>query len=147
MKQSVLRVEHLSKSYGKRMVIKDISMEAHQGESVGLLGPNGAGKTTAFYCITGQLSATGGQIFLNSQDITHLPFYQRARLHIGYLPQENSVFRGLTVEQNIMAILEVVEPSKKKASKKIRCIIGRIFYNRPAPQSGNRTVGWRTSPR
>ena len=99
MKQSVLRVEHLSKSYGKRMVIKDISMEAHQGESVGLLGPNGAGKTTAFYCITGQLSATGGQIFLNSQDITHLPFYQRARLHIGYLPQENSVFRGLTVEQ------------------------------------------------
>ncbi len=118
MKQSVLRIQHLSKSYGKRMVIRDISMEARQGESVGLLGPNGAGKTTAFYCITGQLAATGGQIFLNSQDITHLPFYQRARLHIGYLPQENSVFRGLTVEQNIMAILEVVEPDKKKRQKK-----------------------------
>ncbi len=123
MKQSVLRVEHLSKSYGKRMVIRDISLIARQGESVGLLGPNGAGKTTAFYCITGQLGATGGQIFLNSQDITHLPFYQRARLHIGYLPQENSVFRGLTVEQNIMAILEVVEPSRKKRKMKLDALL------------------------
>lgn len=123
MKQSILRIEHLSKSYGKRMVIRDISMEARQGESVGLLGPNGAGKTTAFYCITGQLNATGGQIFLNSQDITHLPFYQRARLHIGYLPQENSVFRGLTVEQNIMAILEVVEPDKKKRRQKLDALL------------------------
>jgi lipopolysaccharide export system ATP-binding protein len=123
MKQSVLRIEHLSKSYGKRMVLRDISMVARQGESVGLLGPNGAGKTTAFYCITGQLNATGGQIFLNSQDITHLPFYQRARLHIGYLPQENSVFRGLTVEQNIMAILEVVEPDRKKRKKKLDALL------------------------
>ncbi len=123
MKQSVLRVEHLSKSYGKRMVLRDISMVARQGESVGLLGPNGAGKTTAFYCITGQLNSTGGQIFLNSQDITHLPFYQRSRLHIGYLPQENSVFRGLTVEQNIMAILEVVEPSKKKRQQKLDALL------------------------
>ncbi|MBN1281422.1 MAG: LPS export ABC transporter ATP-binding protein [Alphaproteobacteria bacterium] len=119
MRQSVLKIQHLSKTYGKRMVIKDISMDVKQGESVGLLGPNGAGKTTAFYCITGQLNATGGQIFLNSQDITHLPFYQRARLHIGYLPQENSVFRGLTVEQNIMAILEVVEPDRKKRKRKL----------------------------
>ena len=123
MKQSVLRVEHLSKSYGKRMVIRDISLIARQGESVGLLGPNGAGKTTAFYCITGQIGATGGQIFLNSQDITHLPFYQRARLHIGYLPQENSVFRGLSVEQNIMAILEVVEPSRKKRKIKLDALL------------------------
>jgi lipopolysaccharide export system ATP-binding protein len=123
MKQSVLRIEHLSKAYGKRMVIRDISLEARQGESVGLLGPNGAGKTTAFYCITGQLAATSGQIFLNSQDITHLPFYQRARLHIGYLPQENSVFRGLTVEQNIMAILEVVEPDKKKRQEKLDSLL------------------------
>ena len=123
MKQSVLRIEHLSKSYGNRMVLRDISMIARQGESVGLLGPNGAGKTTAFYCITGQLNATGGQIFLNSQDITHLPFYQRARLHIGYLPQENSVFRGMTVEQNIMAILEVVEPDKKKRQQKLDALL------------------------
>lgn len=123
MKQSILRVEHLSKAYGKKLVIRDISMEAKQGESVGLLGPNGAGKTTAFYCITGQLNATRGQIFLNSQDITRLPFYQRARLHIGYLPQENSVFRGLTVEQNIMAILEVVEPDKKKRRQKLDALL------------------------
>ena len=123
MKQSVLKVEHLSKSYGNRMVLRDISMIAHQGESVGLLGPNGAGKTTAFYCITGQLRATGGQIFLNSQDITHLPFYQRSRMHIGYLPQENSVFRGLTVEQNIMAILEVVESDYKKRKQKLDALL------------------------
>ena len=123
MKQSILRVEHLSKSYGNRMVLRDISLYARQGESVGLLGPNGAGKTTAFYCITGQLNATGGQIFLNSQDITHLPFYQRARLHIGYLPQENSVFRGMTVEQNIMSILEVVEPDKNKRKQKLDALL------------------------
>jgi len=123
MKKSVLRVEHLSKSYGKRVVLRDISMLASQGESVGLLGPNGAGKTTAFYCITGQLAATGGQIFLNSQDITHLPFYQRSRLHIGYLPQENSVFRGLSVEDNIMAVLEIVEPNRKKRQEKLDALL------------------------
>lgn len=123
IKKSVLRVEHLSKSYGNRVVLRDISMIASQGESVGLLGPNGAGKTTAFYCITGQLAATGGQIFLNSQDITHLPFYQRARLHIGYLPQENSVFRGLSVEDNIMAILEIVEPNRKKREEKLNALL------------------------
>ncbi len=123
IKKSVLRVEHLSKSYGNRVVLRDISMIASQGESVGLLGPNGAGKTTAFYCITGQLAATGGQIFLNSQDITHLPFYQRARLHIGYLPQENSVFRGLSVEDNIMAVLEIVEPNRKKREEKLNALL------------------------
>ena len=123
IKKSVLRVEHLSKSYGNRVVLRDISMIASQGESVGLLGQNGAGKTTAFYCITGQLAATGGQIFLNSQDITHLPFYQRARLHIGYLPQENSVFRGLSVEDNIMAVLEIVEPNRKKRDEKLNALL------------------------
>lgn len=123
MKQSELRIEHLSKTYGKRMVLRDISLYARQGESVGLLGPNGAGKTTAFYCITGQLSATGGQIFLNSQDITHLPFYQRARLKIGYLPQENSIFRGLSVEDNIMAILEIVESNANKRNEKLNHLL------------------------
>ena len=120
---SVLSAQHLRKRYGQKEVVHEVSVSMKQGEIVGLLGPNGAGKTTAFYCITGQLSATGGQIFLNSQDITHLPFYQRARLHIGYLPQENSVFRGLTVEQNIMAILEVVEPDKKKRQKKLDSLL------------------------
>ena len=113
----MIEVKNIVKQYGDKYAVNDISFTINSGEIVGFLGPNGAGKTTAFYCITGQLAATGGQIFLNSQDITHLPFYQRARLHIGYLPQENSVFRGLTVEQNIMAILEVVEPDRKKRKK------------------------------
>ena len=126
MKQSVLRIEHLSKDYGKRTVIRDISMVVHQGESVGLLGPNGAGKTTAFYCITGQLNATSGQIFLNSQDITHLPFYQRARLHIGYLPQENSVFRGLSVEQNIMAVLEMTIENADEREARLDALLGEF---------------------
>lgn len=135
IKKSVLRVEHLSKNYGKRVVLRDISLFANQGESVGLLGPNGAGKTTAFYCITGQLAATSGQIFLNSQDITHLPFYQRSRLHIGYLPQENSVFRGLSVEDNIMAILEIVEPNRKKRQEKLNSLLNEfsIEFLRKSP--------------
>ena len=115
--------KNLVKIYGDRSVVNDVSFDINKGEVVGLVGPNGAGKTTAFYCITGQLAATSGQIFLNSQDITHLPFYQRARLHIGYLPQENSVFRGLTVEQNIMAILEVIEPDKKKRQEKLDSLL------------------------
>ncbi len=115
----ILRVRNLSKKYGKRTVLNGIDLEVNQGESVGLLGPNGAGKTTCFYCITGQIKASGGQIFLNSQDITHLPFFQRARLKIGYLPQEASVFRSLTVAENIMAILEVVEPDSKKRLEKL----------------------------
>lgn len=119
MKQSILTIQNLAKSYGKRMILKDISMQVRQGESIGLLGPNGAGKTTAFYCITGQIGPTAGQIFLNSQDITHLPFYKRGRLHIGYLPQENSVFHGLNVAQNIMAVLEVVERNKSAREKKL----------------------------
>ena len=135
IKKSVLRVEHLSKSYGKRVVLRDVSLIANQGESIGLLGPNGAGKTTAFYCITGQLAASNGQIFLNSQDITHLPFYQRSRLHIGYLPQENSVFRGLSVEDNIMAILEVVEPDKQKRTEKLNALLDEfsIAFLRKSP--------------
>ncbi|MDR1826089.1 MAG: LPS export ABC transporter ATP-binding protein [Rickettsiales bacterium] len=123
MKQSVLRVEHLSKNYGARAVLHDVSLDVKTGESVGLLGPNGAGKTTAFYCITGQIRASGGSIFLNSQDITHLPFYQRARLRIGYLPQENSVFRGMTVEENILAILEISEKNKGARADKLNHLL------------------------
>lgn len=130
MKNSILKVRNLSKFYGKKLVIKDISLEVKQGESIGLLGPNGAGKTTAFYCITGQLSASSGSIFLNSQDITKLPFYQRARLHIGYLPQENSIFRGLNVEQNIMSILEIVEKDKKKRKEKLDSLLEEFSITR-----------------
>ncbi|MBO1323697.1 LPS export ABC transporter ATP-binding protein [Acetobacter sp. TBRC 12305] len=100
----------IGKSYKKREVVKDVSIEVHRGEAVGLLGPNGAGKTTSFYMIVGLVQPDTGAITLDGTDITHLPMYRRARLGIGYLPQEASIFRGLNVEQNILAALEVVEP-------------------------------------
>ena len=123
MTTPLLEIEDLYAGVDGKDIIKGFNLTINAGEIHAIMGPNGAGKTTAFYCITGQLAATGGQIFLNSQDITHLPFYQRARLHIGYLPQENSVFRGLTVEQNIMAILEVVEPDRKKRKQKLDSLL------------------------
>ncbi len=100
----------VGKTYKKRPVVRDVSINVHRGEAVGLLGPNGAGKTTTFYMITGLVRPDTGSITLDGADITTLPMYRRARLGIGYLPQEASVFRGLNVEQNIMAALEVVEP-------------------------------------
>lgn len=105
-----LRVMNLGKSYAKRPVIRDVSLNVSCGEAVGLLGPNGAGKTTCFYMITGLIEPDYGQILLDEADITGLPMYRRARLGIGYLPQEASIFRGMTVEENIMTVLEVVEP-------------------------------------
>jgi lipopolysaccharide export system ATP-binding protein len=109
-----LTVQGVQKSFGKRMVVRGVSLAVHRGEAVGLLGPNGAGKTTVFYMITGLIKADKGAIQFDGHDITHLPMYQRARLGIGYLPQEASIFRGLNVEDNIRAVLEIVEPSKKK---------------------------------
>lgn len=101
-----LCVEHLSKSYKKRPVLRDVSFSIKRGEAVALLGPNGAGKTTCFYIATGLIGADGGRILLDGQDITNLPMYRRARLGIGYLPQESSIFRGLNVEENIRAVIE-----------------------------------------
>jgi len=101
---------NLGKRFQRRPVLRDVSISVKRGEAVGLLGPNGAGKTTCFYIITGLISADVGSIMLDGHDITGLPMYRRARLGIGYLPQEASIFRGLTVEQNIRAVLEVVEP-------------------------------------
>lgn len=109
-----LRVNNLGKSYAKRPVIRDVSLNLHCGEAVGLLGPNGAGKTTCFYMITGLIEPDYGQIFLDEADITGLPMYRRARLGIGYLPQEASIFRGMTVEENIMTVLEVAEPIQER---------------------------------
>jgi lipopolysaccharide export system ATP-binding protein len=109
-----LTVHGVQKSFASRMVVKGVSLAVRRGEAVGLLGPNGAGKTTVFYMITGLIPADKGKIQFENHDITHLPMYQRARLGIGYLPQEASIFRGLNVEDNIRAVLEVVEPSKKK---------------------------------
>ncbi|MEJ0073942.1 MAG: LPS export ABC transporter ATP-binding protein [Alphaproteobacteria bacterium] len=109
-----LTVHGVEKSFAKRKVVKGVSLSVRRGEAVGLLGPNGAGKTTVFYMITGLIKADKGRIQFDGHDITHLPMYQRARLGIGYLPQEASIFRGLNVEDNIRAVLEVVEPNKKK---------------------------------
>ena len=114
-----LSAQKLIKIYGKRTVVNDITLEVKQGEIVGLLGPNGAGKTTSFYMITGMISPNAGNIFLDSQKITNLPMYKRARLGIGYLPQEASIFRKLTVEENILAILENMQLSRQE--RKARC--------------------------
>ena len=103
---SILSVQDISKSYKLRKVVKGLSLEIKSGEVVGLLGPNGAGKTTAFYMIVGLIAADGGKIFLDGKDLTALPMHRRAKLGVGYLPQEASIFRKLTVEQNILAILE-----------------------------------------
>ena len=98
------------KSYRRRQVVRGVDLELQRGEAVGLLGPNGAGKTTTFYMITGLVAADNGRIEIDGRDVTRLPMYRRARLGLGYLPQEASIFRGLTVEQNIMAVLELKEP-------------------------------------
>lgn len=102
-----LKAEHLSKRYKKRPVLRDVTVSVQRGEAVALLGPNGAGKTTCFYIMTGLISADTGYILLDGQDITALPMYRRARMGVGYLPQESSIFRGLTVEENIRAVLQV----------------------------------------
>lgn len=107
-----LVVRGLGKTFKGRPVLRDVSLSVKRGEAVGLLGPNGAGKTTSFYCVTGLISPDHGKIYLDGQDITLLPMYRRARLGIGYLPQEASIFRGMTVEGNIRAVAEVVEPDK-----------------------------------
>jgi len=109
---SGLYIKHIGKRYSQRPVLRDVSLNIKRGEAVGLLGPNGAGKTTCFYIITGLISPDQGSIELNGRDITSLPMYRRARSGIGYLPQESSIFRGMSVANNIMAILEVVEQNR-----------------------------------
>ncbi len=121
--QPGLVVSHLSKSYKKRLVLRDVSMHVQLGEAVGLLGPNGAGKTTSFYCVTGLISPNSGKIMLNGIDITRFPVYRRARLGIGYLPQEASIFRGLNVEDNIRAVLEVVEKNEEKRERELDSLL------------------------
>ncbi|MBM3520317.1 MAG: LPS export ABC transporter ATP-binding protein [Alphaproteobacteria bacterium] len=118
-----LVVEDLHKSYKRRPVVRGVSLTVRRGEAVGLLGPNGAGKTTVFYMITGLIAADRGRILLDGVDITRLPMYQRARLGIGYLPQESSIFRGLTVEDNIRAVLEFVEPQKARRESVLRGLL------------------------
>lgn len=112
--QSGLSIANIGKQYAKRPVVRNVSLKLNRGEAVGLLGPNGAGKTTCFYMITGLIQPDYGQISLDGTDITALPMYRRARLGIGYLPQEASIFRGMTVEQNIMSVLEVCESEPQR---------------------------------
>ena len=117
--EGLLTAYGVQKAYKSRKVVKGVSLAVARGESVGLLGPNGAGKTTTFYMITGLVPSDAGRITINGRDVTRLPMYRRARLGIGYLPQEASIFRGLSVEQNIMAVLELVEPKRKKRKEKL----------------------------
>ncbi len=115
----ILRAEDLHKKYGNKEVVAGVSLQVEQGEIVGLLGPNGAGKTTTFYMIVGLIKPTKGHIYLDDTDITNLPMHKRAQMGIGYLAQENSVFRNLSVEDNIMAILEIAEPGKQKRKQRL----------------------------
>ncbi|HID94944.1 MAG TPA: LPS export ABC transporter ATP-binding protein [Candidatus Latescibacteria bacterium] len=123
---AALRAEDLVKIYGKRRVVNEVSLFLRQGEVVGLLGPNGAGKTTTFYMIVGMIRPNDGRVFLNGEEITPLPMYRRARKGIGYLPQEPSIFRKLTVEQNIMAILETLSISKEDRRKRLEQLLAEL---------------------
>jgi lipopolysaccharide export system ATP-binding protein len=121
-----LEVRSIAKTYDRRAVLHDVSLDVHRGEVVGLLGPNGAGKTTCFYSVMGLVKPDSGRIFLDSQDITELPMYRRAILGLGYLPQETSIFRGLTVEENIIAVLEVTEADKGARRRRLEQLLSEF---------------------
>ena len=118
-----LEVQNLKKNYGKKNVLKDVSLSLSKGEAIGLLGPNGAGKTTLFYTIVGLIKADEGKVLLGGENITSLPIYIRARMGIGYLPQENSIFRGMTVEENILSVLQIIEKDKKQQVRKLKSLL------------------------
>ncbi|WP_372891187.1 LPS export ABC transporter ATP-binding protein [Rhodosalinus sp.] len=130
-----LEVRHLRKSYRRRVVIRDVSMDLHRGEVVGLLGPNGSGKTTCFYAIAGLVFPEGGQILVDGRDVTGLPMYRRARLGIGYLPQEMSIFRGLSVEDNILAVLDITVRARHRRRERLEELLSdfSIEHLRRAP--------------
>lgn len=137
----LLRAENLQKFYGKRKVVKGVSLEVQQGEIVGLLGPNGAGKTTSFYMVVGFIKPNEGQVFLGNENITDLPMYKRARRGIGYLPQEPSVFRKLTVEDNIAAVLEMTGLSKNQQSEKLEDLIQEFGLEKVRKNQGDTLSG------
>lgn len=132
---SGLKISHLRKSYRKKLVIRDFSMELNRGEVVALLGPNGSGKTTTFYAVAGLVTPEGGKVMLDGTDVTALPMYRRAQMGIGYLPQEMSIFRGLTVQDNILSILEIVEPDRHKRRERLEELLSEfsIEHMRRAP--------------
>ena len=129
-----LYCENLVKKYGVRTVVKGVSMEVEQGEIVGFLGPNGAGKTTSFYMITGQITPNEGKVFLDDEEITGLPMFKRAQKGIGYLPQEASVFRKMSVEDNLMSVMELSDMTKEERHERLEpLIIHSIFRHCPSP--------------
>ncbi len=136
-----LRSEHLYKKYGQRQVVKDVSINVKQGEIVGLLGPNGAGKTTTFYMVVGFIKPNEGLVYLNNEDITHAPMYQRARKGIGYLPQEPSVFRKLSVEDNISAVLEMTKLSHEEQRDKLESLIHEFSLQKVRKNPGDSLSG------
>ena len=137
----VLRTEGLIKRYGKRTVVNDVSINVRQGEIVGLLGPNGAGKTTSFYMTTGLIIPNAGHIYLDDKDITDYPVYKRARAGIGYLPQEASVFRKLSVEDNILAVLEMTSLTRKQQMEKLESLIKEFRLEKVRKNIGDRLSG------
>ena len=136
-----LRAESLVKVYGSRKVVNDVSIEVNQGEIVGLLGPNGAGKTTTFYMVVGFIRPKSGLVFLDNDDITSLPMYKRARRGLGYLPQEPSVFRKLTVEQNLKAVLEMTQLSKAEQKDKLENLLDEFSLHKVRKNSGDTLSG------
>jgi len=136
-----LKSEQLVKIYGKRTVVKGVSVEVNQGEIVGLLGPNGAGKTTTFYMVVGFIKPNGGQVFLDNDDITALPMYKRAQRGIGYLPQEPSVFRKLSVEDNIKAVLEMTKLSPKEQDERLELLIDEFTLHKVRKSMGDTLSG------
>lgn len=141
----VLRTEGLVKRYGKRTVVNDVSINVRQGEIVGLLGPNGAGKTTSFYMTTGLIVPNDGHIYLDDKDITSFPVYKRARAGIGYLPQEASVFRKLSVEDNIMSVLKMTKLTRKQQLEEVGGAYCRLQSWQGAQEPWRPVVGWRAS--
>ena len=137
----ILSSKNLVKIYGRRTVVRDVSLEVNQGEIVGLLGPNGAGKTTTFYMTVGFIKPNDGRVFLNDEDITDLPMYKRAQKGIGYLPQEPSVFRKLSVEDNIMAVLEMTSLSKEEQKHKLEELMEEFGLEKVRKSRGDTLSG------
>lgn len=138
---SVLRAEGLVKRYGKRTVVNDVNINVRQGEIVGLLGPNGAGKTTSFYMVTGLIVPNDGHVFINDTEITKFPVYKRARAGIGYLPQEASVFRKMSVEDNIMSVLEMTKLNRQQRIDKMESLIREFRLEKVRKNMGDRLSG------
>ncbi|MCB0600789.1 MAG: LPS export ABC transporter ATP-binding protein [Saprospiraceae bacterium] len=136
-----LYTRQLEKFYGRRKVVDDVTIEVNQGEIVGLLGPNGAGKTTTFYMVVGFIKPDGGAVYLEDQEITELPMYKRARLGIGYLPQEPSVFRKLSVEDNIKAVLEMTKLSREEQKSKLESLLGEFGLHKVRKNMGDSLSG------